>query len=107
MEDDLKRTLIYRPLTQPNQLFGADRRLVLVTGLVSVILFLMSLTIYGALIGGALIGLLFCSLVVGLLRVIAKADPLGHSVYLRYISYRNEYRALPTPFKNPVKYGRA
>lgn len=101
MEDDLKRTPINQALLRPTLLFGADRELMLATGLICVILIFLFPTVVAALLAVSL-----WSLSVVLLRKMAKADPLMRSVFLRYLSYRNEYRALPTAFKKAVKYGR-
>jgi type IV secretion system protein VirB3 len=75
-------------------LIGADRELVLITGLATVILIFVVLTWYSALIGAAIwIG------VVELLRMMAKADPLMRRVYVRHIRYRPEYRPTSTPWR--------
>jgi len=102
VESNLKFTLIHRALSRPNLLFGADRELVLLTGLIAVILIFVLLTPYAA-----ILGIMLWIVVVGLLRMMAKADPQMRFVYLRHITYRNEYRAFPTPWQKPVKYGRS
>jgi type IV secretion system protein VirB3 len=94
--------MIHRALSRPNLLFGADRELVLVTGLIAVILIFVLLTVYAA-----ILGVVLWIVVVGLLRMMAKADPLMRFVYLRHISFRHEYRAHATPWQKPVKYGRS
>ena len=45
----LKHNRIHRALSRPNLLMGADRELVLLTGLAAVILIFVVLTIYSAL----------------------------------------------------------
>jgi type IV secretion system protein VirB3 len=90
----LQHSAIHRALSRPNLLMGADRELVLVTGLATVILIFVVLTWYSALIGAAIwIG------VVGLLRMMAKADPLMRRVYVRHIRYRPQYRPTSTPWR--------
>ncbi|KQZ47476.1 MULTISPECIES: conjugal transfer protein TrbD [Ensifer] len=90
----LQRNRIHRALSRPSLLMGADRELVLITGLAAVILIFVVLTAYSALFGIAVwIG------IVGLLRVMAKSDPLMRQVYLRHISYNPYYRATSSPWR--------
>lgn len=84
---------IHRALSRPNLVFGADRELVLVTGLVSAILIFVVITP-----SAAVLGLLAWTLNVALLRQMAKLDPMMRRVYLRHIRYRPVYRATSTPF---------
>ena len=90
----LQRTRIHRALSRPNLLMGADRELVLVTGLASIILIFVVLTWISA-----LFGLAVWSVIVGLLRMMAKADPLMRRVYLRHITYRPHYRPTSSPWR--------
>lgn len=90
----LRRNRIHRALSRPNLLMGADRELVLITGLASVILIFVVLTIYSALLGAAL-----WSAIVGLLRLMAKSDPLMRRVYIRHVSYRSVYKATSSPWR--------
>nr|CAD6437760.1 conjugal transfer protein TraD [Rhizobium sp. Q54] len=85
---------IHRALSRPNLLMGADRELVLLTGLAAVILIFVVLTIYSA-----LFGLVIWIVVVGLLRMMAKADPLMRQVYIRHISYKHHYKATSSPWR--------
>src|SRR5690606_26143068 len=71
----LHRNRIHRALSRPNLLMGADRELVLITGLAAVILIFVVLTVYSALFGVAV-----WIVIVGLLRVMAKSDPLMRQV---------------------------
>lgn len=85
---------IHRALSRPNHLMGADRELVLVTGLATVILIFVVLTWFSVLLGIAIwIG------VVGALRIMAKADPMMRQVYLRHIGYRPNYRPTSSPWR--------
>lgn len=90
----LSRSRIHRALSRPNLLLGADRELVLLTGLASVILIFVVLTWYAALFGAAI-----WVFTVGVLRMMAKIDPLMRKVYIRHISYRSQYRATSTPWR--------
>ena len=90
----LQRTRIHRALSRPNLLRGADRELVLVTGLASIILIFVVLTWISA-----LFGLAIWTVIVGLLRMMAKADPLMRRVYLRHITYRPHYRPTSSPWR--------
>ena len=90
----LHRVRIHRALSRPNLLLGADRELVLVTGLVSVILIFVVLTWFSAISGIAI-----WIIIVGLLRLMAKSDPLMRKVYLRHIRYRPHYRPTSTPWR--------
>jgi type IV secretion system protein VirB3 len=90
----LHRVRIHRALSRPNLLFGADRELVLVTGLAAVILIFVVLTWFSTLFGIAI-----WIVVVGLLRMMAKADPMMRKIYLRYIRYSHHYRPTSTPWR--------
>lgn len=90
----LQRTRIHRALSRPNLLMGADRELVLVTGLASIILIFVVLTWIST-----LFGLAVWTVIVGLLRMMAKADPLMRRVYLRHITYRPHYRPTSSPWR--------
>lgn len=90
----LARSRIHRALSRPSHLMGADRELVLLTGLATVILIFVVLTWFSALLGIAIwIG------VVGALRMMAKADPMMRQIYLRHITYRQTYRPTSSPWR--------
>ncbi len=90
----LSRSRIHRALSRPNLLLGADRELVLLTGLAAIILIFVVLTWYAALFGMAI-----WIVVVGALRMMAKADPMMRRVYARHIGYRVSYRPTSTPWR--------
>ncbi|QLF71752.1 VirB3 family type IV secretion system protein (plasmid) [Peteryoungia desertarenae] len=92
----LKRSRIHRALSRPNLLMGADRELVLATGLAAVILIFVVLTIYSV-----ILGLSIWMMIIGLLRLLAKSDPLMRQVYLRHLSYRSSYRPTSSPWRKP------
>jgi type IV secretion system protein VirB3 len=91
---NLQHNRIHRALSRPNLLLGADRELVLVTGLAAAILIFVVLTLYSALMGIAIwIG------VVAALRMMARSDPMMRRVYARHISYRQHYLPTSTPWR--------
>lgn len=94
-QSQLATARIHRALSRPTLLFGADRELVLLTGLVAVILVFVVLTV-----GSAMLGAVTWVLVVGVLRMMAKVDPLMRGVYLKYITYRPYYRPTSTPWRS-------
>ncbi|MDH6268232.1 type IV secretory pathway TrbD component [Rhizobium sp. SG_E_25_P2] len=90
----LRRNRIHRALSRPNLLLGADRELVLITGLAAVILIFVVLTLYSALFGIAV-----WVVIVGALRMMAKSDPLMRQVYIKHISYKPTYKATTSPWR--------
>ena len=86
-ESSLRRSRVHRALSRPNLLMGADRELVLITGLAAVILIFVVLTVYSAIFGVAV-----WIVIVGILRMMAKTDPMMRQVYIRHISYKPTYR---------------
>ena len=91
---NLHPSRIHRALSRPNLLLGADRELVLMTGLAAVILIFVVLTGFSV-----LLGLLVWSGIVGILRMMAKVDPMMRQVYLRHIRYQPRYRPTSTPWR--------
>lgn len=91
---NLQRNRIHRALSRPNLLMGADRELVLITGLTAIILIFVVLTVYSALFGIAV-----WIVVVAALRMMAKADPMMRRIYIRHISYKPTYRVTSTPWR--------
>ena len=90
----LVRSRIHRALSRPNLLMGADRELVLLTGLAAAISAFVVLTWFSVLFGIAIwIG------VVAALRMMAKADPMMRQVYVRHIGYRPSYRPTSSPWR--------
>lgn len=90
----LQRNRIHRALSRPNLLLGADRELVLVTGLAATILIFVVLTFHSALFGIAV-----WIIMIAALRMMARSDPLMRQVYLRHIAYRTHYRPTSTPWR--------
>ena len=90
----LSRSRIHRALSRPNLLMGADRELVLLTGLAAAISAFVVLTWFSVLFGIAIwIG------VVAALRMMAKADPLMRKVYVRHVGYQSTYRPTSSPWR--------
>lgn len=90
----LARSRIHRALSRPNHLMGADRELVLLTGLATVILIFVVLTWFSILFGIAI-----WIAVIGALRMMAKADPMMRRVYLRHVGYKRSYRPTSSPWR--------
>ena len=90
----LHRRPIHRSLSRPNLLMGADRELVMMTGLAAAVLIFVVLTIYSA-----LAGIVIWFLVIGALRLMAKSDPLMRQVYLRHIGYQAYYHPTTSPWR--------
>ena len=93
-ESNLARSRIHRALSRPNLLMGADRELMLLTGLAAAILIFVVLTWYATLFGVAI-----WLVAVAVLRMMAKTDPMMRKIYIRHISYRPVYRATSTPWR--------
>ncbi|MDK1376411.1 MULTISPECIES: conjugal transfer protein TrbD [unclassified Sinorhizobium] len=90
----LRCNRIHRALSRPNLLMGADRELMLLTGFAAVILIFVVLTIYSA-----LSGISIWIVIIGLLRMMAKSDPLMRQVYIRHIAYKPYYKATSSPWR--------
>ncbi|CUX03929.1 conjugal transfer protein TrbD [Rhizobium pusense] len=91
---NLHRNRVHRALSRPNLLMGADRELVLLTGLAAVILIFVVLTVYSA-----LFGILIWIVIVGVLQMMAKADPMMRQVYVRHMRYRPHYLPTSSPWR--------
>ncbi|MNI41712.1 Type IV secretory pathway, VirB3-like protein [compost metagenome] len=91
----LHRNQIHRALSRPSLLMGADRELVLMTGLAAVILIFVVLTTYSI-----LFGVVAWAVVFSILRAMAKSDPLMRQVYLRHMRYRAHYRPTSSPWRS-------
>ncbi len=93
IDTGLNTHAIHRALSRPNLLFGADRELVLLTGLVCVILVFVVITV-----SAALLGITVWTLLVAKLHAMAKSDPQMRRVYLRHIRHQAVYRATSKAF---------
>ena len=90
----LARSRIHRALSRPNLLMGADRELVLLTGLAAAISAFVVLTWFSVLFGIAL-----WIAVVAALRMMAKADPMMRRIYVRHVGYQPTYRPTSSPWR--------
>ncbi len=90
----LQRNRIHRALSRPNLLMGADRELVLMTGLAAVILIFVVLTAYSI-----ILGIVAWVMVFSILRAMAKSDPLMRQVYVRHMRYRAHYPPTSSPWR--------
>lgn len=90
----LRQVPIHRALHRPSLLLGAERELVLLTGLIAFILIVVALSVLSAVLGIALwlIG-------VAILRQMGKADPLLSRLYVRHLRYQAYYPAHTSAFR--------
>lgn len=97
--------LVFTPINpvgiRPNLFMGADREMLMTTGLIAVILVFPSQSIIAAIIG-IIIWFVFAHF----LRMMAKRDPLMRNVYIRHIHYQRYYPADSAPFAPTRKYNR-
>ena len=91
--EELQNIDIYSALNKPNLIFGADRELMLITGLISFALIFTGATLITSVIGIALF--FVCGL---LLRLMAKSDPLMRQIFIRQNKYKKFYYPQSTPF---------
>ncbi len=91
---ELRRTILHRALYRENLLMGGERELVMFSLLVSGGLVASALNFPAFLVGGAIWGTS-----IGLLRMMAKADPYMSQVYRRSLRYAPYYPARSTPFR--------
>lgn len=90
---DLQRIDIYSALNKPNLIFGADRELILTTGVISFALIFTGLTLVTTILGFFL--LFFCGF---FLRMMSKSDPIMRHTFMRQLKYKTFYFARSTPF---------
>jgi len=90
----LKAIKVHSALNRPNLLLGAERELTLMLGLICTIMVFLALTWQTA-----LLGLFLWTVLISLLRMMAKADPMMSKIYFRHLRYRPFYPSHSTPFK--------
>lgn len=93
MTESLQRVEIYGALNKPNLIFGCDRELILMTGVIAFALVFSGMTIVSTFVG--IILLLFNGF---FLRLMAKSDPLMRFIFMRQLKYKKFYLARSTPF---------
>lgn len=86
-------TPIYKAMNRPSLLMGGDREIMLFT-----LLTVFTLTFTSLIPWVALFALVFSTVTIQTLRVMAKADPNMRKVYLRHRKYKSHYKASSTPF---------
>jgi len=91
---ELRQVTIHRAMHRPSLVFGAERELALLTGLVAVVLIVCALSVISAILGVAL-----WVLGMAILRQMGKADPLMSRVYLRHLRYQAYYPAHASAFR--------
>lgn len=82
----LRQTPLHRALHRPNLFLGGERELVLIAAIVCGGVAISALNFVAIAIGAGV-----WIIVIGLLRMMAKADPQMSRIYLRYIGYRAYY----------------
>jgi len=93
MTESLQRVEIYGALNKPNLIFGCDRELILMSGVIAFALVFSGMTIVSTVVG--IILLLFNGF---FLRLMAKSDPLMRFIFMRQLKYKKFYLARSTPF---------
>jgi type IV secretory pathway TrbD component len=91
----LRQNPIYKAGHRANLFLGADRELIMTTGLLSVVLIFSMLKIEAT-----IFGVILWITTLYLLREMAKADPRMRHIYIRHIKYKPFYPARSTPHRN-------
>ncbi len=97
---ELRQTPLYRALYRPHLLFGGDRKLMIISWFVFVLLTFVSMNRVSI-----VLGVLIFAVSVYALRKAAKADPFMWPVYLRHIQYKGYYAPFSRPWRD-AKNGR-
>jgi type IV secretion system protein VirB3 len=92
-QESLERVEIYSALNKPNLVFGADRELMLMSGVVAFALFFTGLTMVTTVT--AIVLLLVSHF---FLKLMAKNDPMMRQIFLKQLKYSKFYFARSTPF---------
>ena len=92
---ELRTIPIRQSLNRSTLILGAERELVLMTGLITFTLIFISMSPIII-----LLGISFWMVLIAILRMMAKNDPLMSKVYLKHIKYKNYYPPKSTPFRN-------
>jgi type IV secretion system protein TrbD len=93
----LRRTSLHRALHRPNLFLGGERELVLITAIVCGGVAVSALNFVAIAVGAGV--WLFA---IGLLRMMAKADPQMSRIYLRQVGYRSYYPACSRPARGAL-----
>ena len=99
---DLEIVPIHRGLIRSNLFLGGDRELVMFSGLIA-----GTLIFYTWEIKAALVGVIFWSFALWVLRMMAKHDPKMRQTYMRHRLYHGYYPPKSTPWRdNAASQGR-
>jgi type IV secretion system protein VirB3 len=79
---ELRRTALYRALHRPNLFLGGERELVMMTAIICAGLAVSSLNLIAIGVGAGL-----WLVLIGVFRMMAKADPYMSKVYLRQLKH--------------------
>jgi type IV secretory pathway TrbD component len=90
----LRRTPLHRVLHRPNLFLGGERELVLIAAIVCAGVGVSAMNAVAA-----AIALGVWTLCIGLLRMMAKADPEMSKVYVRHLQYRPYYAPRSRPWR--------
>jgi type IV secretion system protein TrbD len=90
----LRQIPIHRALHRPSTILGAERELVLLTGLIAFILIVVALSVMSA-----ILGIVLWVAGVAVLRQMGKADPLMSRIYVRHLRYQAYYPAHSSAFR--------
>ena len=83
-----REVTFHQSANRPNLLLGGDRELVLMTALFAAVLIFTLAKLWAA-----IAGIVFWLIALGVLRRLAKVDPIMRQVYLRHIKYKPFYPA--------------
>jgi type IV secretion system protein VirB3 len=84
----LRRTPLHRALYRPNLILGGERELVLITAIIC-----SGVAVSGLNLVSAGVGLTVWLIAIGLMQMMAKADPDMSKIYLRQLQYGAYYPA--------------
>ena len=93
----LRRTPLHRALHRANLFLGGERELVLIAAIVCGGIAVSALNLVATAVGAGV-----WMLVIGILRMMAKADPQMSRVYLRCIRYRPYYPPRSRPARGAL-----
>ena len=94
-DDALDSVPIHRALTRSNLFLGGDREMVMFSGLIA-----GTMVFYAFELKSAVVGILFWSFSIWVLRMMAKHDPRLRDVFMRHRIYKPYYPPHSTPWRN-------
>jgi len=90
----LREIPVSSSLNRPILLLGAERKPVIFTLVLTSLLILSDISLFKI-----ILGMVFCAFAMGLLRLMAKADPHLIQIYLRRLKYKAFYPACSRAIK--------